>query len=115
MSIQEKIEEIRKKPEHIRLRYVWGLTFFSLAIVILIWIISISAQKEAPKDETILENQQQLMESFQDQKKSLQDTTSQMKDLIDKASLQEKVMQEKNKTGDVDVNDNLIDEGFSGN
>lgn len=41
MGISEKIEEIRKKPEHIRLRYVWGLVAVSMFFVIIIWIFSL--------------------------------------------------------------------------
>lgn len=41
MNIQRKIEEIRRKPEHIRIRYVWFLTAFCMFFVLLIWEISI--------------------------------------------------------------------------
>jgi len=40
MSILDKIEEIRKKPEHIRLRYVWIGVFISMIFVVIIWIFS---------------------------------------------------------------------------
>lgn len=41
MNIQKKIEEIKKKPEHIRIRYVWFLTAFCMFFILLIWEISI--------------------------------------------------------------------------
>jgi predicted PurR-regulated permease PerM len=40
MNIKEKIEEIRKKPEHIRMRYVWGSLAISMFFIIIIWIFS---------------------------------------------------------------------------
>ena len=40
MSILDKIEEIIKKPEHIRLRYVWIGVFISMIFVVIIWIFS---------------------------------------------------------------------------
>jgi hypothetical protein len=47
MDINRKIEEIRQKPEHIRLRYIWGLVSISMLFVIIIWVLSI---KESAKN-----------------------------------------------------------------
>jgi hypothetical protein len=41
MGLYEKIEEIREKPEHIRMRYVWAMVAISMIFVILIWIFSL--------------------------------------------------------------------------
>jgi hypothetical protein len=41
MDINKKIEEIRQKPEHIRLRYVWGGVAISMFFIIIIWIFSL--------------------------------------------------------------------------
>jgi hypothetical protein len=41
MGILEKIEVIRQKPEHIRLRYVWFLVFFCMFFVVFIWFFSL--------------------------------------------------------------------------
>ena len=41
MDIFKKIEQIREKPEHIRMRYVWGLVSFFIVIIIFIWIFSL--------------------------------------------------------------------------
>jgi len=46
MDINRKIEEIRQKPEHIRLRYIWGLVAISMLFVITIWVLSV---KESAK------------------------------------------------------------------
>ena len=43
MAFIDKVEEIRKKPEHIRTRYVWFFVTLSMIFVIIIWIFSISA------------------------------------------------------------------------
>lgn len=41
MDISKKIEEIRQKPEHIRIRYVWGSVAVSMVMIIIIWIFSL--------------------------------------------------------------------------
>lgn len=40
MGLIDKIEEIRKKPEYIRRRYVWIGVFISMIFVMIIWIFS---------------------------------------------------------------------------
>jgi hypothetical protein len=80
MGIQDKIEEIRRKPEHIRIRYVWMWVAICMVLIIAIWIISLVAQNRRTNSADSL-SKQQLMEQFQDQKKSIEDVTGQMKDL----------------------------------
>ena len=41
LNIEKKIEEIRQKPEHIRLRYTWGMVAVSMVAVLTIWFVSI--------------------------------------------------------------------------
>lgn len=41
MSIQDKIEEVRRKPEHVRIRYAWVLAIILTFVVVIIWIISL--------------------------------------------------------------------------
>lgn len=41
MDINRKIEEIRKKPEHIRMRYVWGAVALCMSFIFIIWIFSL--------------------------------------------------------------------------
>ena len=41
MNIQDKIEEIRQKPEHERMRYVWIMVSVSMFFVIIIWVVSL--------------------------------------------------------------------------
>lgn len=45
MGIQNKLEEIRKRPEHIRLRYVWAMVAISMVFVIIIWFFSLKANR----------------------------------------------------------------------
>lgn len=41
MNLDEKIKEIRNKPKHIRLRYVYGALSISMVFILLIWIFSV--------------------------------------------------------------------------
>ena len=43
MNIADKIEEIRQKPEHIRIRYVWLSVAATMALILIIWIFSLKA------------------------------------------------------------------------
>jgi hypothetical protein len=52
----------------------------SMVLIIAIWIISLVAQNKQMNSADSL-SKQQIMEQFQDQKKSLQDTTNQINDL----------------------------------
>lgn len=60
MNISDKIEEIRKKPEHIRMRYVWAGVLIAMFLIIIIWFFSLQEtfKNSAPKPDT---------ESFQNQ------------------------------------------------
>lgn len=40
MNINRKIEEIRQKPEHIRIRYVWAGVVITMFFIIILWIFS---------------------------------------------------------------------------
>lgn len=78
MGINDKIEEIRRKPEHIRIRYVWMWVAISMVFVIAIWIVSIVAQNKKNSASEMTPDPQ-ILEQFKDQKKSLEDVTGQMK------------------------------------
>ena len=41
MNIQEKLEEIKKQPEHIRMRYVIAFVSISMFFVLVVWVISL--------------------------------------------------------------------------
>ncbi|HRY82487.1 MAG TPA: hypothetical protein P5232_02200 [Candidatus Moranbacteria bacterium] len=83
MSIFDKVEEIRKQPEHIRLRWAWGLTAIGMAVIIIIWMISLSAQISSMNEKEVSEKKNKVMvEEFSQQKKSIEDATKQMKKVL---------------------------------
>ena len=41
MGINNKIDEIRSKPEHIRVRYVWGTVAICMLFILVLWIFSV--------------------------------------------------------------------------
>ncbi|HBO16566.1 MAG: hypothetical protein UR69_C0002G0071 [Candidatus Moranbacteria bacterium GW2011_GWE2_35_2-] len=41
MNIQHKIEEIRQKPEYIRVRYFWVMMIISMFFILFLWIFSL--------------------------------------------------------------------------
>lgn len=43
MNLSEKIEEIKRKPEHVRLRYVWFFVAVSMVGILAIWVFSLKA------------------------------------------------------------------------
>lgn len=50
MGIQSKIEEIRRQPEHIRMRYVLGSVCVSMLIISILWIFSITTSLRSEKE-----------------------------------------------------------------
>lgn len=61
MNINKKIEEIRQKPEHIRMRYLWASVGFCMVIIIAIWILSI---KTMFQDNATKEDLSKIQQSF---------------------------------------------------
>ncbi len=51
--IERKIEEIRQKPEHVRVWYAWAGVFVVMFFVILIWIFTLreNLSRSAPVDD----------------------------------------------------------------
>jgi uncharacterized membrane protein YvbJ len=47
MSLADKIEEIRQKPEREKIKYVWGMVFVCMIFIIFVWIFSF---KEASRN-----------------------------------------------------------------
>ena len=83
-SIFNKIDEIRKKPDYIRLRWAWGLTGFAMIFVLVIWVISFSAQIKSDNEEELITNENfGIMQGLDQQKESLGETTNnQMKNIL---------------------------------
>jgi len=66
MGISEKIEEIKKKPEHVRMMYVWGCVIVSMAVIMTIWGFSIKANSSASrmKDSGSSDDLKSIVEQF---------------------------------------------------
>lgn len=47
MSLTDQIEKIRRKPEHIRMRYVLAMVVFSTVFILGIWIISLKSDNNS--------------------------------------------------------------------
>ncbi len=57
MGLSQKIDEIRKKPEHIRMRYVFASVLIAMIFIFLIWVFSVRESFKELKIETKNENQ----------------------------------------------------------
>lgn len=87
MNIFDKIEEIKRQPEHLRLRWVWGLTAGCMAVVILLWIILIKSQA-SNFSQGLGSDNSNLSTEFDQQKKSIKDATGQIKGALNNAQNQ---------------------------
>jgi hypothetical protein len=71
-KIEQKIEKIRREPEHIRLRYIYGIIAVFMVFVVVLWFFSFFTNIK--QDDAISKlNAQKIIDDFQAQKKSLQD------------------------------------------
>lgn len=75
MSLQNKIEEIRRKPEHIRLRYVWALVAISMFFVIIIWFFSLKASQTQTASPLNSVDTSAITEQFNTGKQSLENAS----------------------------------------
>ncbi|KKR20077.1 MAG: hypothetical protein UT50_C0022G0002 [Candidatus Moranbacteria bacterium GW2011_GWA2_39_41] len=77
MNITEKIEQIRQKPEHIRLRYVWLSVFVSMFLVLTVWYFSAKTQmvqlNGAPSNTAITQDLGTAVDQFSQQGASIKD------------------------------------------
>jgi len=83
MGLYDKIEEIRSKPEHIRIRYVWFMVFVSTIGIIFLWWFSFkSRQIESNSALDNLKNSE-IIPQINEQKDSLKTTVNQAKTVLD--------------------------------
>ncbi|GBE16610.1 hypothetical protein BMS3Abin15_00431 [bacterium BMS3Abin15] len=87
INLDKKIEEIRRKPEYIRHRYVIGAVAVSMLLILIIWIFSIKESFKSMLPEK--ENFSGLKESF-DENINKEDMPS-LEDLLEESG---KVMKE---------------------
>lgn len=79
MNIKQKIEQIQKKPEHIRMRYVWGCVVVLMFFIVVLWVFSMTAGRVPENNGGLSESQ--IMQEFQTQKSSMEDYKDQLKDV----------------------------------
>ncbi|MCX6765422.1 MAG: hypothetical protein NT136_00385 [Candidatus Moranbacteria bacterium] len=74
MSISDKIENIRRQPEHIRMRYVLGGVVIVMVFIIIIWIFSLQESfKNAMPEEKNSSGLQSDWNNVREELPSLQD------------------------------------------
>lgn len=84
MNIRQKIEAIRKEPEHVRVRYVWILTGVCMFFVILIWIFSLkqlASQKQGDSLPFFGEDGQKAIKDLQNEGKELKNMKDNLGDI----------------------------------
>lgn len=79
MGFGDKIEKIRQKPEHIRIRYVWFSVAASMLFVIIIWIFSIQSGIKP------IEVDQESASAVQKQLQGIKDSAPSINELFDTA------------------------------
>lgn len=52
MDINKKIEEVRKQPEHVRVRYVFGAVAVVMFFIIIIWLFSLQDTFRDSREQT---------------------------------------------------------------
>ena len=82
MSLQNKIEEIRRKPEHIRLRYVWALVAISMFFIIIIWFFSLKNSRTQTASPLNGVDTSAITEQFNTGKQSLQNASEGFKNTL---------------------------------
>lgn len=83
MGVYEKIEEIRNKPEHIRMRYVWFMVIVSTIAIIFLWWFSFKSKQVEVN--TALENvhSSDTIPQINEQADALKNTVKEARSAID--------------------------------
>jgi len=67
--IERKIDEIRRQPESVRFRYVWGLITVIMAIILSVWIMNLrSGFQKGARDEDARTIQESISERWSEEK-----------------------------------------------
>lgn len=83
MGLMEKIEDIRRKPEHIRKRYVWFFVGISMMFIVMIWFFSFDSRIAKPTGSVDpYEGLGDIADQFDAQKDSMRTTIDSVKDVI---------------------------------
>jgi ABC-type glycerol-3-phosphate transport system permease component len=96
--IQDKINEIRKKPEHIRIRYAWACAAGVTFLVIIIWIFSLSSknQDEIINQEFFTPEQMKPIEDLKTSGSELKNATEKLKESVNNPQNQQKLSDPQN-------------------
>lgn len=83
MDIQKKLEEIRNKPELIKIRYVWGAVAISMFFIVIIWIFSFQgkAPENKPKESSINDLKESLKKTNEEFTKEIPSLEELMKNI----------------------------------
>jgi hypothetical protein len=87
-SLQEKIEEIRQKPEHIRFRYVMVLVSVTMVVMVMIWLLSVQRNFSEMSQPSVLNDAQKDLQMWG------QDVENSLKSLEEGAKVFEESMKE---------------------
>ena len=87
MGFYDKIEEIRRKPEHVRLRYVWVCVAISMVFVVGIWVLSLKNRNYQAQNSGEVAGQASIFDELKKQKETLGQYQQEMNDI--KGSVQE--------------------------
>lgn len=82
MNLQDKINNIRNKPEHIRIRYAWGYSIAATLLIVVVWVISSLATKpkETPNNSSPTPiSGSEVMNQLKDTKNSIQNVGNEVK------------------------------------
>lgn len=103
MDINRKIEEIRQKPEHVRLRYIWGLVAISMLFVITIWILSVkeSAKSLNSDNSNNLPDIRQSLEEIDSIRNTAPSIDELSKNIQDSANANEESLPDQENTPDI--------------
>ena len=81
--LEKQIVLIRKKPEHVRLRYMWGSLVISMLFIVCIWLLSVRINLlKARSDNSTSESINQIQNQITDIQQKAQDDTISIDELL---------------------------------
>jgi len=84
MDISTKLDQIRQKPEHVRVRYAWAFSIALTLVVVVIWIVSLAAQHDNT-DQSDLSGGSALMDNLGQQGQSLESAGKDISNSVNQA------------------------------
>mgnify|MGYP006936277095 CR=1 FL=1 len=78
MNLIKKIEEVRRQPEHVRMRYVWTCVAISMMFVVFLWLFSIKIMFSQTKENAVSSG---AVRDFSEQLNEFKESVSSLKDL----------------------------------